>query len=351
MKKFTILVLFFAITKIQATTVRFDTNMGTIDIELFEDEAPITTQNFLGYVNRGDYNETVFHRLVPFGGISVIQGGAYRYNGSSFSTVSTQNPITNEAGVSNTVGTISMARTSEPHSATNQFFFNLTDNLNLNPTGSNAGYAVFGVVVQGLDVLKTMGSVARFNLSSNLGAATSEFPVYQYFGGGVAINNVIRINRAYVLSETFQINAGLSGAWYDPATDGQGIYIEVLPATGQVIMAWFTYDTEFPDDMTPSEIGYAGNRWLVAIGDFSENEFNGTVYQTSNGKFDDPAPVTNEAVGTVSLTFNSCAELVMNYSLYAGTLNGMNSLQKISGANIELCQRLASEANQGIAAQ
>lgn len=354
MKKTKILIftLFASIaTLTQATVVRFETNVGTIDIELFEDEAPITTQNFLGYVNGGDYDETVFHRLSLFQGISILQGGGYRYNGNSFSTVSTNAPITNEAGVSNTVGTIAMARTSDPHSATNQFYFNLTDNTNLDATNGSAGYAVFGEVVKGLDVLNTIGSFTRYNLSSNLGSVTSEFPAFQYFGGGIGVDNVVRINRAYVLSETFQINAGLSGAWYNPATNGQGIYIEVLPSTGQVVMAWFTFDTELPDEMTPSEVGYAGNRWLTAIGDFTGNEFNGTVYQTSNGKFDDPAAVSNTNVGTVSLEFNSCSELVMSYSLYEGTFNGMNTLQKISGANVELCERLASEANQGVAAQ
>lgn len=126
----------------EAKVVRFETNVGNIDIELFEDEAPITTENFLEYVNRGDYDDTVFHRLSLFQGISILQGGGYRYNGSTFTTVSTQSPITNEAGISNTVGTIAMARTNDPHSATNQFYFNLTDNTNLNPTSNNAGYAV-----------------------------------------------------------------------------------------------------------------------------------------------------------------------------------------------------------------
>lgn len=345
-KNITLTLLLLLTTISPATVVRFETNVGVIDIELYEDQTPLTTQNFLNYVSRGDYDGTVFHRSVPG---FIVQGGGYRYNNGSFTTVDTDSPITNEAGVSNLQGTIAMARTTDPHSATNQWFFNLVDNTGLNPGSGNAGYAVFGKVIKGMDVVLNIGSYRRVNLNSNLPGVTTEFPLYNYGSGSLDSENVVKIESAYQLSDTFQINPGLSGAWYNPATNGQGIYIEVLPATGQVIMAWFTFDTEFPDDLTPSEIGYAGNRWLVAIGDFDENEFNGTVYQTSNGKFDDPAAVSNTAVGTVSLSFNSCLELVMNYSLYEGSLNGMNNLQRISDANVELCEHLASEANQGVA--
>jgi peptidyl-prolyl cis-trans isomerase A (cyclophilin A) len=377
MNKFLTFALLLMLTlSVNATQVRFETNLGNIDIELFEDEAPITVTNFLNYVNNSDYDGTIIHRITkkgdnvqePNNGIRVIQGGGFSYSGNGvFVEQPVNSPIILEAGISNTSGTIAMARFTDPNSATNQWFINVVDNTNLNPSSGFDGYAVFGKVINGMEVVNLISSLQRVDFrESNLGDNLTLFPVYNFDGvtftsnfyNDLVVNlsdilreNVVTINRAFVLSDTFQINAGLSGAWYNPATDGQGIYIEVLPATGQVIMAWFTFDTEFPDDITPSEVGFAGNRWLVAIGDFNENEFNGTVYQTSNGKFDDPAPVTNEVVGTVSITFNSCGELVMSYSLYEGTLNGMNNLQKISGANIELCEQLASEANQGVAAQ
>lgn len=347
-KLLTFICALFSLSASQATIVRLETNLGDIDVELYEDDAPVTTANFLGYVNRGDYDDTIFHRLNLFQGISVIQGGGYRYNGSTFTAVDTQSPIINEADILNTTGTISMARDASPNTARNQFFFNLTDNPGLDPSASSDGYAVFGEIVRGLDVLQNMGSSARYSFSTNIGTL-NELPLFQFYGGRLEVDNTIKINRAFVLSDNFQINAGLSGAWFTPATSGQGIYIEALPDAGQLIMAWFTFDTELPDAMTPSEVGFAGNRWLVAIGDFTENEFNGTVYQTSNGKFDDPASVDNTAVGTVSMTFNSCSELIMNYSLYNGSLNGMNTLVRISGSNIALCEQLAAEANQGVA--
>lgn len=330
----------------QSTSVRFETNLGNIDIELYDEEAPITVQNFLNYVNDGDFDENVFQRSVPG---FVLQGGGYIYNGgSNFQVLPTDPPITNEAGISNLAGTIAMARTSSPNSATNQWFFNLVDNTNLNPAGGEAGYAVFGKVIRGMEVVKTISSLQRLNFSSsNIGSAASTFPVYEYVSGGVTLNNVVKINRAYQLSEQFQVTAGLSGAYYNPATDGQGIYLEVLPDISKVIMAWFTYDTAAPDDLTTSEIGYAGGRWLTAVGDFDGNVFSGTVYESSGGLFENGVPVSNTPVGTVTLTFNSCFDLVMNYSLYNASLNGMNNLQRIAGSNVALCEQMAIEANQG----
>ncbi len=342
MKKITVLIIFLLSTLSNATVVRFETNWGNVDIEMKENAAPLHVDNFLNYVNDGDYDNSIIHRSVPG---FVIQGGALYRDGNDIEEIPADPAVTNEFNISNTRGTIAMAKLpNQPNSATNNFFFNLADNN----TGSNSldiqngGFTVFGEVVSGMEVVDI---IASFTVLQG-------FPLYNYVPGNqVDLDNYVYINRAFVLSETFQINPGLSGAWYNPATDGQGIYIEVLPATGQVIMAWFTFDTEFPDDMTPSEIGYAGNRWLVAIGDFTENVFSGTVYQTSDGKFDDPATVNNEVVGTVSLTFNSCAFLEMSYSLYEGTQNGINTMQRLSGANIELCERLASEANQGVVTQ
>lgn len=124
------------------------TNFGTIDVELFENDAPITVKNFVEYANSKHFAGTIFHRVIPN---FMIQGGGFD---TSFTQKATRAPIINEAKPSlpNTRGTIAMARTSVPDSATSQFFINVVNNHFLNKTTSNPGYAVFGKVVKGMDV-------------------------------------------------------------------------------------------------------------------------------------------------------------------------------------------------------
>lgn len=136
--------------------VRMATTEGDIYIELFEEAAPKTVENFLAYVRSGFYDGTIFHRVIPN---FVLQGGGYT---EDLERKPTRAPIPNEAdnGLSNDTGTLSMARTGDPHSATSQFFINVADNKPLDHTGkthSNAwGYAVFGRVVRGMDVVEAI---------------------------------------------------------------------------------------------------------------------------------------------------------------------------------------------------
>lgn len=132
-----------------ATTVVLETSKGDIHIELFEDLAPVTTQNFLDYVNSGFYDGLIFHRVIPG---FMVQGGGFFPSGEQKPT---NPPIQLEtiANLSNKVGTIAMARTNDPNSATSQFFINVADNAFLNPTAQNPGYAVFGNVTKGMDVV------------------------------------------------------------------------------------------------------------------------------------------------------------------------------------------------------
>ena len=133
-------------------TAIIHTTMGDITIELDEDRAPATVANFRRYAEDGFYNDTIFHRVIPG---FMIQGGGHT---ADMKEKPTREPIANEAhnGLKNARGTIAMARTSNPHSATAQFFINLVDNGYLNHTSkTNAGwgYAVFGKVVAGLEVI------------------------------------------------------------------------------------------------------------------------------------------------------------------------------------------------------
>lgn len=132
--------------------VRLATNLGDIVIALDQAKAPKTVANFLAYVNEGFYNGTIFHRVIDG---FMIQGGGYT---KDFQRKATHRPIENEAnnGLKNERGTIAMARTSQPHSATSQFFINVVRNDDLNfrsQTPRGWGYAVFGKVVEGMDVV------------------------------------------------------------------------------------------------------------------------------------------------------------------------------------------------------
>jgi cyclophilin family peptidyl-prolyl cis-trans isomerase len=135
--------------------IRFETTMGSFTVELFEKEAPLSAKNFLDYVDSGHFDGTVFHRVIPG---FVIQGGGLT---ADMRQKQTRAPIRNEAdnGLKNRRGTLSMARTNDPHSATSQFFVNLVDNAFLDPGRGGAGYAVFGAVVEGMDVVDKIAAV------------------------------------------------------------------------------------------------------------------------------------------------------------------------------------------------
>ncbi|MEA1972072.1 MAG: peptidylprolyl isomerase [Candidatus Cloacimonadota bacterium] len=137
------------------TIVKIVTNHGTIEIELFDSKAPITVENFLSYVKEGYFDGTVFHRVIDN---FMIQGGGFSTDGKKKPT---KPPIQNEAenGISNKVGTIAMARTNYPHSATSQFFINVKDNDFLDYSTSKAGYCVFGEVISGMDVVNEIKMV------------------------------------------------------------------------------------------------------------------------------------------------------------------------------------------------
>jgi len=138
--------------------VELRTSAGAVVIELYPDQAPLTVENFLKYVNDRHYDGTVFHRVIPG---FMIQGGGF---GPDFSERPARKPVRNEAanGLKNDTGTIAMARTPDPHSATAQFFINVADNESLNfrfPTQEGYGYCVFGKVVKGMDVVNRIVKV------------------------------------------------------------------------------------------------------------------------------------------------------------------------------------------------
>lgn len=134
--------------------VKLETSMGEIIIELDRIKAPLTVDNFLTYVVEGEYNNTIFHRVMAD---FIVQGGGYD---KDFTILKTHPDIPNESGngLKNDEGTIAMAKESRPHTANRQFFFNLSDNTSLNP-GRKWGYTVFGEIVEGREVVQAIGNV------------------------------------------------------------------------------------------------------------------------------------------------------------------------------------------------
>lgn len=151
-------------TKVMSTqSVVFKTSQGEINIDLDSEKAPLTVANFIQYVEAGHYNGTVFHRVIPG---FMIQGGGFE---PGMNQKSTNAPVVNEAnnGLLNDEFTIAMARTGDPHSATAQFFINVNNNASLNfssETPQGWGYAVFGKVTSGQDIVKNIVSVATGNV-------------------------------------------------------------------------------------------------------------------------------------------------------------------------------------------
>ena len=134
--------------------VEMKTSQGTVLIELYPDKAPKSVANFLAYIKDGFYNHTIFHRVIDN---FMIQGGGFTQD---MKEKPARAPIENEAknGLKNAVGTLAMARTNDPHSATAQFYINLIDNRSLDhPSFDGWGYAVFGKVTQGFDVVQKIG--------------------------------------------------------------------------------------------------------------------------------------------------------------------------------------------------
>jgi cyclophilin family peptidyl-prolyl cis-trans isomerase len=147
-----------ALAQDDAPRVRIETTMGPVVLELYPDQAPKTVENFLGYVRGGFYDGTIFHRVIDR---FMIQGGGYD---ASMTKKPVRDPIQNESdnGLSNERGTIAMARTGDPHSATAQFYINTVDNsrsLDYDEASSRWGYAVFGKVVEGMEVVDEISGV------------------------------------------------------------------------------------------------------------------------------------------------------------------------------------------------
>lgn len=152
-------------------------------------------------------------------------------------------------------------------------------------------------------------------------------------------------NAVVVRRAPLEINAGITDAWYNPATRGQGFLITVFPEIRQVFLAWFTYDTERPPQDVTATLGEPGHRWLTAQGAYSGDTANLTVYVTEGGVFDSatpPATTDPAGIGTLKLEFADCRSGLATYAIPSLGLSGQIPLQRITDDNVARCEALAT---------
>lgn len=218
--------LLFISTITQANPIAcFNTNMGQFCIELFETQTPITTANFLNYINSDAYTNGIFHRSVPK---FVIQGGGFKIvDGTTEKTLAPVNtfaPITNEFKISNTRGTVAMAKLPDnPNSATSQWFVNLADN-SLNLDNQNGGFTVFGrVIFDGMNVIDAIGKLPIVNLNSSL----KEAPLKDFDGSHASLSNLVQIDHIEVTNAAGVFSEGVLSFAVDIGT-GEALAVNLL---------------------------------------------------------------------------------------------------------------------------
>lgn len=299
MKKVAILILLATCTlsaQAQNPHVWLDTDMGPIIIELDPGAAPVTVENFLRYVDDGFFDGLIFHRTISD---FVIQGGGFRddlvYREATYA------PIENEAdnGLLNRRGTISMARTSDPDSATSQFFINLVDNDNLDPSNESAGYAVFGEVVIGMETVDAIGEMATSTITSPSGNLR-DYP-----------RNAPVIERA-ARTDGFPLMPDHSGSWFDPANSGVGFNVEIAnnaDGSGPIALVyWYNFDEQH-------------QFWLLGLSSFEWGASEVTVDLLSNPGdeegtgFQSPPSSEFSNFGTLTLRFDDCDNGTFSYDM------------------------------------
>jgi peptidyl-prolyl cis-trans isomerase A (cyclophilin A) len=198
-----------------ATVVEFQTNMGTFEVNLYDNATPTTVTNFLDYVNSLAYTNSIFHRAPPG---FVVQGGGFVFNAAVPPVAIPANAaIQNEPEFSNVRGTIAMAKTSQPNSATNQWFFNLT-NSSANLDIQNEGFTVFGEVIgTGMDVVDAIAALPVYDFTTRFSSgAFQQLPLQNYtatdFGNNVTVdvNHLIIISAIVISDATVDSAAGLN---------------------------------------------------------------------------------------------------------------------------------------------
>ena len=348
-----ILILCFLSLSVSAQIVRMETVLGNIDIELHPDIAPNTVNNFLTYMNNGDFNNSFIHRNISN---FVVQGGGFKFIGGQAFQIEQNPPVVNEYQLLNVRGTIAMAKPSNsPDGATSQWFFNVIDNSDtLSPDNAqnagSGGFTVFGTVIDGMDIVDAMNALNNATIPIVINGTAFNFQNLPYLNTkpqSLTEDDAVILTNVFLLDEVLRINSGLSGAWFNPDTAGQGIMLEILPTLDSVFMAWFTHDTQAP--MDTAVVGFAGNRWMSGLGniDHETNTVTFDLIVTSDGLFDDSQTVTNSSpntVGTLTISFTDCSNATATYNLIEQELSGTFPLARVATDNVALCQSLSTAA-------
>ena len=216
----------FAAVPAQATIVEFQTSLGDFQVNLYDNDTPLTVDNFLDYTNNGAYTNSVFHRSVDN---FVIQGGGFQVNAPFLPLAIPANPaVNNEPVYSNVRGTIAMAKLSgNANSATNQWFINLSDNSGGAAAldAQNGGFTVFGQVIgNGMQVVDAIAAVPRFNIANRVGnSAFTETPLVNFTAGGALdVSNAVTVNAIVVVDTTVDTASGLSRPLNNAGGSGGG---------------------------------------------------------------------------------------------------------------------------------
>jgi len=319
----------------EARTVLIETPLGDIEIELLEDDAPNTVANFLNYVDNGRYVNAFIHRSVT---AFIIQGGGFSFSDGTAFEIPSFAAVENEFKVSNTRGTVAMAKlNNQPDSATNEWFINVADN-SANLDNQNGGFTVFARVIgNGMDVVDAINALPKING----GGPFTELPVINFSGtGDLLAENLVITDISEIIEPVFVMNPGLNDAWFDPVTDGQGFFITVFPELGLVLLAWFTYDTEQPPMDATAKLGVPGHRWLTAVGTFNGNSAVLEIEIASGGLFDQPSMVDRVIDGTITLTFEDCNMGTVDYDIPSIDRQGSVPIQRVAADNAALCESL-----------
>ncbi len=327
-----------------ATNVIMETPLGDIEIELFDEVTPGTVENFLNYVNDGDYEDSFVHRSVPG---FVIQGGGFIFEAGQAPPIPADPPIENEFKLSNVRGTIAMAKLGgNPDSATSQWFINLADNsASLDGDDGQGGgfFTVFGQVIgDGMEVADAIAALPRVNA----GGAFGNLPVIDFSGGDLLSENMVFAEvRVTDVPPVFQINPGLSGAWFNPETSGQGWLIDVIEReTGLgFFVAWFTYDVNPPAADELDGFGSRQHRWFTASGDVSGDTAVLEIFLNSGGVFNDPRETMSESVGSLTIQFSDCTNAQLSFDFDASDDND-GSVEIIRLSPDVFCQAIVDAA-------
>ncbi|MGD8929886.1 MAG: NHL repeat-containing protein [Lysobacterales bacterium] len=210
-----------------------------------------------------------------------------------------------------------------------------------------------GVFISGLSQSEGVGHLPNGNLLIGNGGTHA---VKMYTPDGAYVKDLVPSGSGNLLTpnavvvrqpnaNTFQINAGIADAWYNPATSGQGFLVTVFPVVKQVFLAWFTYDTERPPEDATALLGEPGHRWLTAQGPYDGDTAELTVSLTSGGVFDaaEPAATTDpEPYGAITLEFADCSNGMATYDIPSLNLSGEIPLQRIAEDGVALCEELAA---------